>query len=41
MVKIKPKAIRMCKHLKGVFAINRIIDEIRPYRILIKDIDSK
>ena len=41
MVKIKPKAIRMCKHLKRVFVINGIIDEIRPYRILIKDIDSK
>jgi len=36
MVKINPKKVRICKHLKGDFVINGIIDEIRPYRILFK-----
>ena len=37
MVRIKPDAIRSCKHDEDYWVINGTTDEIRPYRILYKE----
>ena len=41
MLRIKPEAIRTCNCSNGnEWVINAKLDEIRPYRILIKEYDN-
>lgn len=38
MVRVKPDAIRSCKDRENIWVVNGTTDEIRPYRILYKEI---
>ena len=41
MVRVKPKAIRCPKNMQSYWIVNGTTDEIRPYRILYKEITNK
>ena len=38
MVRIKPKAIRKCKCMEDLLVVNGTCNEVRPYRILFKEV---
>ena len=40
MVRVKENAIRQCKHLNDFYVVNGNSEEIRPYRILYKEISK-
>ena len=41
MVRVKPKAIRCPKTMESYWIVNGTTDEIRPYRILYKEVTKK
>ena len=40
MVRVKPDAIRQCKCYSDYWVVNGTIDEIRPYRILYREVKN-
>ena len=40
MVRVKPDAIRQCKCCSDYWVVNGTIDEIRPYRILYREVKN-